>query len=246
MKNKGPKILTIDIETKPIEAYVWGLYDQNIAVSQIKHDWEIISVAWKWFDDDLVTQFGRNDYTEFQILKLIRKALNEADIVVTQNGKQFDIKKIIAKKIKPASSFQQIDTKVLAKKHFGFTSNGLEYMSDKLNKKYKKLKHKDFPGMELWLQCLKKNPKAWAAMREYNIFDVLATEELYTKLLPFGVGINFDTYYPDESTVCPCGGTKFKKNGFKHLANSKYQRYSCIECGYEKRHWKNLAKKGLR
>lgn len=250
MSKLGPKVLIIDIETKPIEAYVWGLYDQNIAVNQIKNDWEIISVAWKWLDSKIVTQFGRNDYTEFQILKLIRKALNAADIVVTQNGKKFDIRKINArfaiKKIRPASPFQQVDTRQLAKKNFGFTSNSLEYLSDKLNKKYKKLKHKNFPGMELWIECLKGNEKAWSAMREYNIFDVLATEELYTKLLPFGININWNVYYGAEGAVCPCGSTDFHEDGHCYTSAGKYKKYECRKCGAPLKSNRNLFKGKMR
>ncbi len=250
MKNKGPKILTIDIETKPIEAYVWGLYDQNIAVNQIKSDWEIISVAWKWLDQDKVWVEDRSNQTEFSILKKIRSVLCLADIVVTQNGKKFDIKKINArfaiKKIRPASSFQQIDTRVLAKKHFGFTSNSLEYMSDKLNKMYKKLKHKDFPGMELWLECLKGNKKAWAAMCEYNIFDVLATEELYKKLIPFGNPINFNVYNGSDGSVCACGSTDFRNNGFNYSPAGKYQRFECKKCGSELKSKTNMFKGRMR
>ncbi len=250
MKNKGPKILTIDIETKPIEAYVWGMYDQNIAVNQIKSDWEIISVAWKWLDQDKVWVEDRSNQTEFSILKKIRSVLCLADIVVTQNGKKFDIKKINArfaiKRIQPASSFQQIDTRVLAKKYFGFTSNSLEYMSDKLNKKYKKLKHKEFPGMELWLECLKGNKKAWAAMREYNIFDVLATEELYKKLIPFGSPINLSVYYDSENGICACGSTDFSKNGYFYSAAGKFQRYYCKKCGSELKNKTNSFKGKMR
>lgn len=55
-------------------------------------------------------------------------------------------------------------------------------MTDKFCKKYKKLKHKKFPGHELWKECLKGNKEAWNEMRKYNIHDVLATEELYNVL----------------------------------------------------------------
>lgn len=245
MKNKGPRILVIDIETSPIEAYVWGLWDQNVAVNQIMKDWKIISVAWKWVDGEPEQHDIRNQ-TEFSLLKRIRNILNEADIVVTQNGKKFDIKKInarlVIKHIKPASSFQQIDTRELAKKYFGFSSNSLEYLSDRLNKKYKKLKHKDFPGMELWTECLKGNKKAWKAMKEYNIFDVLATEELYKKLIPFGSPVNMGVYYDSTDAVCSCGSKDFMENGHFYGAAGKFKRYRCKKCWAPMKHKTNLFK----
>jgi len=242
-----PKILVVDIETSPIEAYVWGLYDQNVSLNQIQKDWRIISWAAKWLDEKNVMQYDLSGgLDEADILCKLWWLFNEADIVIGQNSKQFDVKKINARFIqhgmKPPSSFQQIDTKLLAKKHFGFTSNSLEYMSDKLCKKYKKLKHKKFPGMELWTECLKGNKKAWKAMAEYNIFDVLATEELYKKLAPWGVGINFNVYYGDEDARCTCGSEDFRKNGYAYSATGKFQRYYCKKCGAELKSRQNLIK----
>src|SRR5437899_12481537 len=121
IKNKGPRILTIDIETSPIEAYVWGLYDQNIAVNQINKDWRIISVAWKWLDQINVFQEDVEKQTEFQLLRKVRRVLDIADNVVTQNGKKFDIKKnnamLVIKKIRLAHNFEQIDTQVVRHKN---------------------------------------------------------------------------------------------------------------------------------
>lgn len=243
---KHPRVLIVDVETAPLEVYAWGLYDQNVALNQIKKDWSIISFAAKWLGEKGVFQIDVGRRTERRLLNHLWQLLDDADIVVGQNSKQFDIKKINARFIqhgmKPPSSYQQIDTKLLAKKHFGFTSNSLEYMSDKLCTKYKKLKHKKFPGMELWTECLKGNKKAWKAMREYNIFDVLATEELYNVLKPWDNSINFNVYYGDSDAICTCGSTKFSRNGYAYTSTGKYQRYECKKCGSELRSRQNLNK----
>jgi hypothetical protein len=253
-KSKAPKILIMDIETAPIIGMVWGLYDNNLAVNQITSDWYVLSWAAKWLDEKKVYQQdqrkSKNKSNDKQLMQGIWKLLDEADIVVGQNSKQFDVKKLNARFIihgmKPPSSFQQIDTKLLAKKNFAFTSNGLEYMSDKLNKKYKKLKHKNFPGMELWTECLKNNQKAWKAMAEYNVFDVLATEELYKVLAPWGTGINHNVYYGDSGAKCTCGSTEFVKNGYAYTAAGKYQRFQCKSCGSELKSSQNTIKKEKR
>ena len=243
--NKGPKTLIIDIETSPIEANVWGLYDQNIALNQVKRDWQIISWAAKWLNEKKVMQKDmRTSSDEAMLLLPIWYLLDKADIVVTQNGKSFDIKKLNAKFLEvglaPPSSFQQIDTKLLAKKHFAFTSNSLEYMSNKFNTKYRKLKHKLFPGMELWTECMNGNLKAWKEMARYNKYDVLATEELYKKLVPWGVPVNFNVYYPE--TTCSCGSKDFSKNGYNYTSSGKYQRFECKDCGAELKSKQNLIK----
>lgn len=236
-----PKVLFLDIETAPIIGYTWGLYDQNLAVNQIQCDWYVLSWAAKWLNSKSIQQMDQSGTKDIKndkpILQRIWSLLDIADIVVTQNGKSFDIKKLNARFVqhgmKPPSSFKQIDTKLLAKKHFGFTSNSLEYLSDKLCTKYKKLKHKKFPGMELWTECLKGNKQAWKEMAKYNIHDVLSLEELYTKLIPWDNSINFNIYR--NGVQCTCGSKDFKRNGFFYSSTGRFQRYSCKNCGSELR-----------
>ena|ERR1700677_364847 len=244
-----PNILTIDIETSPIIARVWGLWDNNVALNQIVEDWKIISFAAKWLDDPKVVQMDTEKHTEKVLVKALRALLDTADIVIGQNSKKFDIKKINAKiheyGLKPPSSFQQIDIMQLAKKNFAFTSNKLEYVTKKFNKKYTKQTHGKFPGQELWNECLAGNKAAWKEMRKYNIYDVLATEERYKGIAPWGTGINFNAYYGDEDAVCSCGCKEFQKNGYAYTANGKYQRYYCKDCWAELRSRQNLNKNKL-
>lgn len=240
---KGPRILVVDIETAPIVSYTWGLFDQNVALNQIKSDWYIISWAAKWLGDKTVIQKDQRSVKDVEndkpLLMDLWRLLDAADIIITQNGKQFDQKKINARFVlhgmKPPSSFKHIDTRQLAKKHFGFTSNKLEYMTDKLCTKYKKLKHTKFQGFELWKECLKGNKKAWNEMARYNKYDVLSLEELYTKLIPWDNTVNFNVYREDTKMVCTCGSYDFKLNGFFYSSTGKYQRYSCKKCGSELR-----------
>lgn len=250
-KNKGPKVLIVDIETAPILGYVWDIWDQNIALNQIKSDWHILSWSAKWLGDKKIMYMDqrhkKNIEDDKTIVKGIWNLLDEADIVIGQNSKKFDIKKLntrfVLHGLQPPSSFKQIDTLVLAKKYFAFTSNKLEYMSDKLCKKYKKLKHKEFPGFELWKECLARNVKAWDEMKRYNIHDVLSTEELYNVFKSWDNTINFNLYTDSLETVCKCGSKDFSKNGFAYTSIGKFQRYKCDECGSETRDRKNLLDK---
>lgn len=234
------KLLFFDIETSPILGYVWKLWDNNISLNQIHTDWHILSWAAKWLGEKRVfyqDQSRKKDIEDDKdLLRGIWKLLDQADIVVTQNGKQFDQKKLNSRFIihgmKPPSQYKHIDTKELAKKHFGFTSNKLEYLSDKLCVKFKKLKHPKFEGFELWKECLKGNLQAWAEMKRYNINDVLALEELYTKLIPWDNSTQMFTY---QNLVCSCGSRSFIRNGYYYTAVGKYQRYSCVNCGKQSR-----------
>lgn len=240
-KHKGPKVLVFDIETAPMVASVWALFDQNIGLNMVEKDWHVLSFCAKWLGDPASKviykdQRGvKNIEDDSKLLKEIWKLLDEADVTITQNGDKFDIKKLNARfalaGMKPPSPFKSIDTCKIARRKFGFTSNKLEYLTDKLCTKYKKLKHKKFPGFELWKQALANNPEAWDEMEKYNTWDVLSLEELYGVLAPWDTTVNFSLYTDEENPRCNCGSTDFKKRGFNYAFASKTQRYQCSDCG---------------
>lgn len=233
------KILFLDIETAPIEAHVWALFDQNIGLNQITQDWSILSWAAKWngskrvLYEDVSKQ--RNKRNDSKILKSIWKLLNKADIIVGHNICKFDNKKLNARfvinKMPPPFQSRQIDTLKISKKYFSMTSNKLEYLANVLNIKYKKLKHSKFAGHDLWMECLKGNKSAWIEMKKYNIHDVLVLEEVFNSLKTWDNSINFNVYHKYHDSICICGSNDFNKDGFRYLNNGKYQSYSCNNCG---------------
>lgn len=256
VQHKGPKVLLLDIETAPILAYVWGLWDQTVALNQIESDTYVLSWAAKWLNDPpektmyMDQRKAKNIEDDKKIIEGIWKLLDEADIIITQNGKQFDEKRLntrfIMHGMQPPSTYKHIDTRSIAKKHFGFTSNKLEYMTDKLCTKYKKLKHAKFSGFSLWKECLSGNQEAWKEMEVYNKYDVLSLEELYTKLAPWDNTVNWAVYHDGDEMVCGCGSREFKENGVKRLTSGIYQRYKCKHCGHETRGRENLMTKSKR
>lgn len=242
------KILILDIECIPLLSHTWGLWDQNVGLNQIDKEWSIVSWSAKWhkkrkiFHEDLR---GRKDVRDDKpILKGIWKLMNEADIIVTQNGKKFDIKKLNARFIingfGPPSAYQQIDTLQMAKKSFAFTSNKLEYTSEKLCKSKKK-KSKKFEGFDLWRECINGNLKAWDEMKRYNNADVIATEALYDKLIAWDSNsANYNVFFEDGTNKCSCGHNKFFNNGWAITSNGRFRRYKCKRCGKNYRGKENL------
>jgi DNA polymerase III epsilon subunit-like protein len=254
-KINPPKILLFDIETAPILGYVWGLWENTLGLNQIHTDWFVLSWSAKWLDRPEVMYMDQRKSKKIEndknLLKEIWKLLDEADIVVTQNGKKFDVKKLNARFIlngfQPPSPFQHIDTLKIAQKHFGFTSNKLEYLSKKLNINYKKQDHKKFPGFELWKECIAGNLEAWKEMETYNTYDVLALEEVYKKLIPWDTSnINFNVYHDGLETVCKCGSNEFYKKGFQYTKTGKFQAYQCKKCGAQSKDRFNLLTKEKR
>lgn len=237
-----PRILTLDIETAPNEAYTWGIWDVNVGLDQIKTEWSILSYAGKWLDKkaliyaDTGGRGKRKVRDDKPLMKGLWTLLDQADIVVAQNGQRFDIKKINARLIMRGfpkySPIRVVDTLLVAKKHFAFTSNKLAWMSKYLTDA-KKSQHKRFPGQELWTECLADNPKAWADMQKYNKLDVIATEQLYIKLRPWITGHpNMASYTPSHEHACTnCGSTNVQARGVMVLQQGRYQRFHCQKCG---------------
>lgn len=231
------KVLVFDIETAPMLAYVWGTRDQNISLNQIKSDWYVIAWAAKWLGSPVseVAYFDQRKAKVLSddraILRVLWQLLDEADIVVTQNGTKFDSRKLNARFIlhgmRPPSPYKHLDTYQILSRVADFTSDKLEYYTDKLCKKYKKLSHSKFPGMELWKQCLAGNLKAWDEMEEYNIHDVLSTEELY---------MNTRAWTPKSApdvhlTGCGICGERQQQKGYYVNRTGKLPRLHCQGCG---------------
>jgi hypothetical protein len=240
---KKPRILSLDIETSPVLGYVWSLWKQNVGLNQIHSEWCILSYCAKWLDDPRIiyddNSRQRNKEDDRRIVKQLWKLLDKADIVVAQNGVKFDAKKINARFIllgmPPPSPFKVVDTMLEARRHFGFTSNKLEWLTDKLCTTHKKKKHAKYPGFELWRECLNGNLEAWAEMKEYNVEDVLSLEELYLIMRPWMQGHpnvgNYDTK-PGHGPKCPhCGSHNVRRKGLRYTQVGQYPRYHCQACG---------------
>jgi DNA polymerase elongation subunit (family B) len=236
-----PEIFILDIETKPMLAWVWDLKDQNISLNQIKEDSCIIAWAAKRLGDpeSKVVYYdqrnAKNILDDREIVGKLWGLLDKADFIITQNGKSFDGPRVnarfLAHGMQPPSPYRHLDTYLISKRVAKFSSHKLEYMTEKLNKKYKKLLHKNFPGFDLWKECMAGNKKAWDEMKTYNIHDVLSTEELYKTLQPWDSLTDFNSFNSETAHQCTCGSKQFTMRGYTHTNTGKFQRFICASCG---------------
>jgi DNA polymerase elongation subunit (family B) len=238
------RCLILDIETAPMTAYIWGLKDQYVDVNQIKTDWYIIAWGAKWLGEPVSKLIYRDQQHAAQIdndkaiLGELWNLLDEADVVITQNGEKFDCPRLNARfmlhGMKPPRPYRHIDTYKLVKKVAAFTSNGLDYLTKKFCTKYKKLSHKKFPGLSLWTECIGGNKQAWAEMRRYNTHDVLSTEEFYMKIRAWAPESMPTPFLSEKaSTLCKTCGEKGRmtKQGVSIKNKFKYQQWQCQICG---------------
>ena len=227
------RILLLDVETTPNLAFVWGLWDQNVALNQLVVSTEMLCYAAKWYGESSVYYGSIQNTSTKKMLSGIHKLLDEADAVIHYNGTRFDIphlnREFIENGYAPPSPYKEIDLLTTAKRIFKFPSNKLEYVSKTLGVG-SKLKHN---GFELWTGCLKGDKDSWKTMEEYNIQDVLLLEQVYEKMKPWVKShANHSLFNTTAGSVCPkCGGIHLQKRGFYYTLASQYQRYQCKSCG---------------
>lgn len=230
------KILVLDIEISPVLATVWGLWNVNVGINQIVGNSEVLCWSAKWLGED-TTYFSSVKLTNRKkMLKEIYKLLEDADAVVTYNGKSFDLK-ILNREFalmswpRP-SPYKNIDMLQVVRTQFRFTSNKLGYIGPQFGLG-EKAPH---AGHKLWLDCM--NPKSedyaesWKVMEEYNIQDVLLLESLYQRLR--GWVPNHPSHSALENDhVCPnCGEYGYlQKRGTAITTTLSYQRWQCAKGG---------------
>jgi uncharacterized Zn finger protein len=233
-EEKKAKILIFDIETAPMIVPVWDIGEQYVRADNIIQDWFILCWSAKWLYSTEVLS-GRvlpgNALCQHDedIVENLWKLLDEADIVVTQNGKKFDHKKLNTRfaywNMPLPSSFEMVDTYQVAKSVFDFTSNSLDYMC-----KFFGMEHKsDAGGMKTWLACINGNKDALKLLSEYCNNDVVILENLYLRLRPYIKGHPNVNLYGGDGSCLSCGEKSTKTEG--KLYKGKYVQYRCVACG---------------
>lgn len=240
------KLLTLDIETTPNLAHVWQLWgQQHIGLNQLMESSELLCAAYKW-DGDPRTNFIVGPSYESRAYAVLPYGLNngkledlynaigEADAVITYNGKKYDMPRLnsafIENSFDVPAPYQQIDLYQTVKRVFGWPSGKLDYVAGKLLGE-NKVKHE---GHDLWVKCMAGEADAWERMREYNMQDVVITEKLYYKLLPWIPNHPNVLLYGDDvgGIACTyCHSLNYQRRGPRQLATGLYQQYRCNDCG---------------
>jgi hypothetical protein len=223
------KILTLDIETKPALAYVWGLWDQNIGLSQLVTPSAPICFAAKFLDEKQTMFYSDWEDGHDAMILAARDLIASADAVVGYNSDGFDLKKLrgefLLHGLTPPPPVTSIDLLKSVKK-LGFQSNKLAFIGPMLNIG-KKVKHE---GFELWIKVMEGDEAAQQRMKKYCIGDVKLTEQLYKTLRPY---ISNHPHLGDtgKGACGACGGTSLQSRGWRRTKAFKIQRLMCTDCG---------------
>lgn len=238
MKKQKTRVLLYDIETSYTVGAVWGLFDQNVA--KVLRNPYIITVAWKWLGEKTThvislpefPLYKKDKKNDKELVKVMWKLFDEADIIIAHNGNSFDQKwtyaRFLVHGMVPPSPAKYIDTKLVAKSKFRFNSNSLNNLAGYLG-----LGEKLHTDIDLWIGCIERDDAScWKKMGLYNKQDVILLEKVYFKMLPFMTNHPNLNLTEGTSCNCPnCNSSNLHARGFALTRTAKYQRFQCQDCG---------------
>ena len=232
---RGPRILTIDLERTPgtVELDVWEPRDFK-RINYVHPDrWSelpaTLCYSWKWYGER-GTQFA-STWDGDDLAAISWDLFNEADAVVTYNGKRADEKWLKSDWVMagygPPSPWKSVDLFVTARREFSFESKSLAHLCSRLGIENKS-GHYSIADARA---ALDGDLKAQSRMRRYNKRDVTVTEGLADRLGPWlREWPNVGVYTGQERCCWRCGSEDFKQDGFTATALTMYALMYC-DCG---------------
>lgn len=244
------KVNILDIEFSPMEVYTFGLWDQDISPDKVIKTgyvlcWSLKELNSSEIISECLTPNESKNGNDKRIINEIHKLLNESQIIIGHNVKEYDLKvlntRFLYHGLQPLHPYQVIDTLTVARNNFAFPSNSLKYVNKFLGIKQKE----ETDGFTLWKNCMLGDETSLEKLSHYCNNDVLATEELYYKLRPYVKSHpNLALYFETDELVCKhCGSNHIDIDGYYYTNVAKYESIHCKNCGAWGRLNKNLIKK---
>jgi hypothetical protein len=231
-KAKG-KLLFWDIETSLIEVYTHQLGQQYVDQRAIKKDKQIICISYKaeGWKKPRTLKWDNGDDT--QLLKDFSEIAQQYELLVAQNGDQFDIKvlkgRLWARGLDPLTNIRTLDTLKMSKQNLKLTSHKLDYKLNSLG-----LGGKIPTSFGLWVRVQNGDKQALREMVEYCEGDVEGLQAVFWSLLPYvdklptSLGVLVTS---DRDSCSKCSGKPIKW-GTRAYATGIKQRWRCSPCGH--------------
>jgi RNase_H superfamily len=211
----------------------WSLWEPRLSHENIIKETSILCVSWKEVGKSAIPSVAVNVKKvndDYEVCRVTRDALLEADVLVHHNGDSFDLPilnaRLLKHGLKPLPLIPTIDTKKVAKAKFRFDSNRLDYLADYLG-----IGRKKQTNYGLWLKIMQGNAKALDYMVRYNKHDVALNEKVYEFLRPFMTSHPNQRLYSSMSDCPICGKGPLTSQGYRYTRTTKRQRFQCKACG---------------
>lgn len=205
------------------------LYDIEVFAFDFSADKGFIScISWKWKDEDRVhTIRYKKPSNDYGVCLKIAQLYEEADMVVTWNGKSFDQRFVQTRMLKHGLGYlppvPHEDGLLTARR-----SIKMRRSLDNVAKFFKFGVQKHPVTFETWFEAGLGNKKAMDEVVEHCEKDVLVLEEAYKLLGPLS---KVHPNVSGEEGGCPfCGGKKLQQRGRIYALRHYRIRYHC-RCG---------------
>ena len=209
------RIMIYDIETSRVDFKAFWVGKQYLGWRQMRGVPKIISISWKWLGDDTVhhLHWDLENNCDKQLIKDFVTEYNKADLVVGYNNKNFDNRWVNARAMKynlPINMHvKSYDLMKKLKKHIRIPSYAMAFVAEYFGCTLK-LNHE---GSIMWDMIeegtIDQKKEYIEKMLEYNIGDIITTEEIFLKLRKYlGAEVNFATLLGGEKWQCPWTGSE--------------------------------------
>lgn len=229
MEHAG-RILTIDIERLPGLARVFDQKTNFVSYRNFREMPRTICWAARWKGQKRML-FEAEWKDPEAMLRKSWELFDQADAVVTFNGKRFDVPHLKGAWIKagyPAPRpWKDIDLFAMGRRKFGFISDSLDNVTKELGYTGKT----DAYSITLAEAAVGGDKAAQKRLKEYNAGDIVLTEWLHDRLLGH-LPTHPHLGRTSKITCNQCGGKELTEqpNNYKAVL-LQYQMFRCDNCG---------------
>lgn len=230
------KICFFDIETALLEVYTHYIGSKvSVFHNQIKQDKRVICISYKEAGWKKPKHLVWNKGDDRAMLKEFQKIAENYEVLVGQNGDEFDIKVLNGmmwmRGLPPFKNVCSLDTLKMSRYNMKLSSHKLDY---KLQVIRGKNNGKVKMEMQDWIDVQNGDKQALFKMVNYCDEDVNGLEEVFWSLLPYVNKLPFHLgvlLHGDRNSCPQCGSYHTKKRGLRPSNVGIKQRYICNECG---------------
>lgn len=225
------RLLIIDIETLPITARTWGLWNQNIGINQIVDPGGVLCFAAQFAGERKMHFASLWDDGDRGMTRKAHSLLDEADAVLGWNSDKFDIRWLNSQFLKHGmalpSPFVKVDLMKSVKRQVYLPSYKLDFVARFLGVGSKIRTG----GFDLWADVISGDESARNKMRRYNIGDTRLTGAVFEKLREKGWVRGLPNHALEHGHACPhCGSERLQARGYASSKTRRYKRFQCRDC----------------